>query len=67
MAEVMFTLLVLVMLQQIVLGFDSLLYISLNNQERIRKARIAIVLRIILLFIMNIVQGPYQKIINKRN
>ena len=60
MAEVIFTLLMLVMLQA-VLGFDNLLYISLeskkaplDDQRRVRKVGIliAIVLRIILLFVL---------------
>lgn len=60
MAEVIFTLLMLVMLQA-VLGFDNLLYISLeskkapiDDQKRVRKVGIlvAIVLRIALLFIL---------------
>ncbi|MFC0605105.1 TerC family protein [Winogradskyella pulchriflava] len=60
MAEVIFTLLMLVMLQA-VLGFDNLLYISLeskkapvSDQKRVRKVGIliAIVLRIALLFIL---------------
>ena len=60
MAEVIFTLLMLVMLQA-VLGFDNLLYISLeskkaplDDQKRVRKVGIliAIVLRIVLLFIL---------------
>ena len=60
MAEVIFTLLMLVLLQA-VLGFDNLLYISLeskkapvNDQKRVRKVGIliAIVLRIVLLFVL---------------
>lgn len=60
MAEIIFTLLMLVMLQA-VLGFDNLLYISLeskkaplDDQKRVRKVGIliAIVLRIVLLFIL---------------
>lgn len=60
MAEIIFTLLMLVMLQA-VLGFDNLLYISLESkkapqseQKRVRKVGIliAIVLRIILLFVL---------------
>lgn len=60
MAEVIFTLLMLVMLQA-VLGFDNLLYISLeskkapvDDQKRVRKVGIliAIVLRIVLLFVL---------------
>jgi len=58
MLENLFTLLMLVMLQA-VLGFDNLLYISLESkkaplieQKRVRKLGIliAIILRIILLF-----------------
>ena len=60
MAEVIFTLLMLVLLQA-VLGFDNLLYISLESkkapiedQKRVRKIGIliAIVLRIVLLFVL---------------
>jgi len=60
MAEILFTLLMLVMLQA-VLGFDNLLYISLESkkapldeQKRVRKVGIliAIVLRIVLLFVL---------------
>ncbi|WP_411767124.1 TerC family protein [Winogradskyella sp. A3E31] len=60
MAEVIFTLLMLVILQA-VLGFDNLLYISLESkkapaseQKRVRKVGIliAIVLRIVLLFVL---------------
>ena len=60
MAEFIFTLLMLVMLQA-VLGFDNLLYISLESkkapeqeQKRVRKVGIliAIVLRIVLLFVL---------------
>ncbi|WP_422105104.1 TerC family protein [Winogradskyella sp.] len=60
MAEVIFTLLMLVMLQA-VLGFDNLLYISLeskkaplSDQKRVRRVGIliAIVLRIVLLFVL---------------
>ena len=60
MLEVIFTLLMLVMLQA-VLGFDNLLYISLESkkapltdQNRVRKVGIliAIVLRIVLLFVL---------------
>ncbi|WP_400078029.1 TerC family protein [Winogradskyella sp. R77965] len=60
MAEVLFTLLMLVLLQA-VLGFDNLLYISLESkkapldqQKRVRKIGIliAIVLRIVLLFVL---------------
>ena len=60
MAEIIFTLLMLVMLQA-VLGFDNLLYISLESkkapeadQKRVRKVGIliAIVLRSVLLFVL---------------
>ncbi len=60
MTEIIFTLLMLVMLQA-VLGFDNLLYISLeskkapqDHQKRVRKVGIliAIVLRIVLLFVL---------------
>ncbi len=60
MIEIIFTLLMLVMLQA-VLGFDNLLYISLeskkapeSDQKRVRKVGIliAIVLRIVLLFVL---------------
>ena len=60
MAQVLFTLLMLVMLQA-VLGFDNLLYISLESKKapeadrkRVRKVGIliAIVLRIVLLFVL---------------
>ncbi|MDG5492219.1 TerC family protein [Psychroserpens sp. SPM9] len=60
MLEVIFTLLMLVLLQA-VLGFDNLLYISLESkkapvedQKRVRKVGIliAIVLRIVLLFVL---------------
>lgn len=60
MLEIIFTLLMLVLLQA-VLGFDNLLYISLESkkapetdQKRVRKVGIliAIVLRIILLFVL---------------
>ncbi|WP_299130539.1 tellurium resistance protein TerC [uncultured Winogradskyella sp.] len=60
MAEAIFTLLMLVMLQA-VLGFDNLLYISLESkkapledQKRVRKVGIliAIALRIVLLFVL---------------
>lgn len=60
MLEVLFTLLMLVLLQA-VLGFDNLLYISLESkkapqtdQKRVRKVGIliAIVLRIVLLFVL---------------
>jgi predicted tellurium resistance membrane protein TerC len=71
MAEILFTLLMLVMLQA-VLGFDNLLYISLeskkaplDDQKRVRKVGIliAIVLRIALLFILvsiiDLFQDPF--------
>lgn len=60
MLEVIFTLVMLILLQA-VLGFDNLLYISLeskkapiNDQKRVRKIGIliAIVLRIVLLFLL---------------
>ncbi len=60
MAEIIFTLLMLILLQA-VLGFDNLLYISLESkkapladQKRVRKIGIliAIILRIILLFVL---------------
>ena len=60
MAQVIFTLLMLVMLQA-VLGFDNLLYISLESKKapekdrkRVRKIGIliAIALRIVLLFVL---------------
>ncbi|MGB1309258.1 MAG: TerC family protein [Oceanihabitans sp.] len=60
MAEIIFTLLMLVLLQA-VLGFDNLLYISLESkkaptseQKRVRKVGIliAIILRIVLLFVL---------------
>ncbi|WP_299226381.1 tellurium resistance protein TerC [uncultured Psychroserpens sp.] len=60
MLEIIFTLLMLVMLQA-VLGFDNLLYISLeskkaplSDQKRVRKIGIliAIILRIVLLFVL---------------
>jgi predicted tellurium resistance membrane protein TerC len=60
MAEIIFTLIMLVILQA-VLGFDNLLYISLESkkapqseQKRVRKVGIliAIVLRIVLLFVL---------------
>ncbi|MDH7912978.1 tellurium resistance protein TerC [Winogradskyella sp. SYSU M77433] len=69
MAQVIFTLLMLVMLQA-VLGFDNLLYISLESkkapeadQKRVRKTGIliAIVLRIVLLFILVRVIGFFQE------
>jgi predicted tellurium resistance membrane protein TerC len=71
MAEILFTLLMLVMLQA-VLGFDNLPYISLeskkaplDDQKRVRKVGIliAIVLRIALLFILvsiiDLFQDPF--------
>jgi predicted tellurium resistance membrane protein TerC len=71
MAEILFTLLMLVMLQA-VLGFDNLPYISLeskkaplDDQKRLRKVGIliAIVLRIALLFILvsiiDLFQDPF--------
>ncbi|WP_299101316.1 tellurium resistance protein TerC [uncultured Winogradskyella sp.] len=69
MAEILFTLLMLVMLQA-VLGFDNLLYISLESkkapleeQKRVRKIGIliAIVLRIVLLFVLVKVIGFFQE------
>lgn len=69
MAEVIFTLLMLVMLQA-VLGFDNLLYISLESkkapvseQKRVRKVGIliAIVLRIVLLFVLVSVIDYFQE------
>ena len=60
MLEVIFTLIMLILLQA-VLGFDNLLYISLEskkaptaNQKKVRKTGIliAIVLRIVLLFVL---------------
>ncbi len=60
MAEIIFTLVMLILLQA-VLGFDNLLYISLESkkapeadQKRVRKTGIliAIVLRIVLLFVL---------------
>lgn len=69
MAEVIFTLLMLVMLQA-VLGFDNLLYISLeskkaplDDQKRVRKVGIliAIVLRIVLLFVLVSVIGYFKE------
>ena len=68
MAEVIFTLLMLVMLQA-VLGFDNLLYISLESKKapekdrkRVRKAGIliAIGLRIVLLFVLVSLIGYFQ-------
>ncbi|NNE32691.1 MAG: tellurium resistance protein TerC [Winogradskyella sp.] len=69
MAQVIFTLLMLVMLQA-VLGFDNLLYISLeskkapqSDQKRVRKVGIliAIVLRIVLLFVLVSVIDYFQE------
>nr|WP_321223033.1 tellurium resistance protein TerC [uncultured Psychroserpens sp.] len=69
MLEVIFTLLMLVLLQA-VLGFDNLLYISLESkkapvedQKRVRKVGIliAIVLRIVLLFVLVRVIGYFQE------
>ncbi|QTE22725.1 TerC family protein [Polaribacter cellanae] len=69
MLENIFTLLMLVMLQA-VLGFDNLLYISLESkkapledQKRVRKVGIliAIVLRIVLLFLLVSIIGYFQK------
>lgn len=69
MAEIIFTLLMLVMLQA-VLGFDNLLYISLESkkapeadQKRVRKVGIliAIVLRIVLLFVLVSVIDYFQE------
>ena len=60
MLQIIFTLVMLVLLQA-VLGFDNLLYISLeskkakeSDQQRVRKIGIliAIVLRIVLLFVL---------------
>jgi len=68
MLENIFTLLMLVLLQA-VLGFDNLLYISLeskkapiSDQKRVRKVGIliAIGLRIVLLFILVSVIGYFQ-------
>jgi predicted tellurium resistance membrane protein TerC len=69
MAEIIFTLLMLVMLQA-VLGFDNLLYISLESkkapekeQKRVRKVGIliAIILRIVLLFVLVKIIGFFQE------
>ncbi|WP_299123502.1 tellurium resistance protein TerC [uncultured Winogradskyella sp.] len=69
MAQVLFTLLMLVILQA-VLGFDNLLYISLESkkapldqQKRVRKIGIliAIVLRIVLLFVLVSVIDYFQE------
>lgn len=68
MAEVIFTLLMLVMLQA-VLGFDNLLYISLESKKAPEKDRksvrkagilIAIGLRIVLLFVLVSLIGYFQ-------
>ena len=69
MLEIIFTLLMLVLLQA-VLGFDNLLYISLESkkapeadQKRVRKVGIliAIALRIVLLFILVRIIGFFQE------
>ena len=69
MLENIFTLLMLIMLQA-VLGFDNLLYISLESKKapetdrkRVRKVGIliAIVLRIVLLFLLVSIIGYFQK------
>ncbi|MDC1162144.1 tellurium resistance protein TerC, partial [Tenacibaculum sp.] len=69
MLESIFTLLMLILLQA-VLGFDNLLYISLeskkapaDDQKRVRKVGIliAIVLRIVLLFVLVSIIGFFQK------
>lgn len=69
MLEIIFTLLMLVLLQA-VLGFDNLLYISLeskkapqDDQKRVRKVGIliAIVLRIVLLFVLVRIIGFFQE------
>ena len=69
MAQVLFTLLMLILLQA-VLGFDNLLYISLESkkapltdQKRVRKVGIliAIGLRIVLLFVLVSVIGFFQE------
>ena len=69
MLEYVFTLLMLVLLQA-VLGFDNLLYISLESkkapledQKRVRKngILIAIVLRVVLLFVLVSVIGYFQE------
>jgi len=69
MLEIIFTLLMLVMLQA-VLGFDNLLYISLESkkapkadQKRVRKVGIliAIALRIVLLFVLVSVIGYFKE------
>jgi len=69
MAGIIFTLLMLIMLQA-VLGFDNLLYISLeskkapeSDQKRVRKVGIliAIVLRIVLLFVLVSLIGYFKE------
>jgi predicted tellurium resistance membrane protein TerC len=69
MLEIIFTLCMLILLQA-VLGFDNLLYISLESkkapladQKRVRKVGIliAIVLRIILLFVLVSIIGFFQE------
>ncbi len=69
MLEIIFTLLMLVLLQA-VLGFDNLLYISLESkkapqkdQKRVRKVGIliAIALRIVLLFVLVSLIGYFQE------
>ncbi len=69
MAEIIFTLLMLVLLQA-VLGFDNLLYISLESkkapladQKKVRKTGIliAIALRIVLLFLLVSLIGYFQE------
>ncbi|MBL7559720.1 tellurium resistance protein TerC [Olleya sp. YSTF-M6] len=69
MLQIIFTLLMLVLLQA-VLGFDNLLYISLeskkapqDDQQRVRKVGIiiAIVLRIVLLFVLVKIIGFFQE------
>ena len=69
MAQIIFTLLMLVMLQA-VLGFDNLLYISLESKKapekdrkRVRKTGIliAIALRIVLLFLLVSLIGYFQE------
>jgi predicted tellurium resistance membrane protein TerC len=69
MLEIIFTLLMLVLLQA-VLGFDNLLYISLESkkapvedQKRVRKVGIliAIALRIVLLFVLVRIIGFFQE------
>jgi predicted tellurium resistance membrane protein TerC len=69
MLEVIFTLVMLVLLQA-VLGFDNLLYISLESkkapeadQKKVRKTGIliAIILRIVLLFVLVSVIDLFQE------